>query len=351
VTRPAWRSTRRLHPDQSPLPDQRRAHLRGRGPLSKLPLSSVASMQGARSPSTWSAATARGPPPPQLRQAASAIFTDPEIADVGLPRPTPSRGAQDPRDQVPFAASAKASSTTTREASSRSCLTLRPASSSVLDRGPARGGADSVLAVAVTAGSRSTTSSSRCSCTGSFGAWPKPPSRRPLLRTLATLRACTGSTRRSPTASLSASSSSRVALGRCPDCCGSGRGRRPRPLLLPGTVRRAPSGGLSRRPGPRMVRRHGSPPLPSTGRSTATAARTLVEPGAHVPRVLTGLDDGPGDDDAWWRLAIDDRRAREARRGRLRPVGYWGLSMGTSWACPSWRPSRASRRPSSASWA
>ena len=94
----------------------------------KLPLSSVAAMQGRKVAEHMMGLHTREHRHLDYDKAASAIFTEPEIADVGLAEAEAFASGRKIRvTKVPFSATRRRSSTTTRRGSSRSCPTRRPA--------------------------------------------------------------------------------------------------------------------------------------------------------------------------------------------------------------------------------
>ena len=108
-------------------------HIYAAGDLSgKLPLSSVAAMQGRKIAEHVMGLHTREHRHLDYDKAASAIFTEPEIADVGLGRGRRlRRGPQDPRDEgAVLRQRRRPSSTTIPGASSRSSPTRPPASCS-----------------------------------------------------------------------------------------------------------------------------------------------------------------------------------------------------------------------------
>ena len=98
-----------LRPHQPPLRVERGAHLRGGDLSGKLPLSSVAAMQGRKIAEHVMGLHTREHRHLDYDKAASAIFTEPEIADVGLAEAEAfAEGRKIRVTKVPFSASAKA---------------------------------------------------------------------------------------------------------------------------------------------------------------------------------------------------------------------------------------------------
>ena len=158
-------------------------HIYAAGDVSgKLPLSSVASMQGRKVAERLMGLHAGPHRHLDYDKAASAIFTEPEIADVGLAEAEAFAAGRKIRvTKVPFSATAKALINNQPQGFVK--IVSDPATGVVLGGSiVGRHAAEliSVIAIAVTAGSRSPTSSRACSSTRrSAKPSPKPPSRPP----------------------------------------------------------------------------------------------------------------------------------------------------------------------------
>ena len=156
------------------------AHIYAAGDVSgKLPLSSVASMQGRKVAEHLMGLHAGAHRHLDYDKAASAIFTEPEIADVGLAEAEAFASGRKIRvTKVPFSASAKALINNDPRGFVK--IISDPATGVVLGGSiVGRHAAEliSVIALAVTANLRSATSSRACSSTRRWPRrWPKPPS-------------------------------------------------------------------------------------------------------------------------------------------------------------------------------